>query len=71
MAWLRIDWNGNGYDAFVTDNNLARVRVSHAVKEPPKPEQWTLLTFTWDETDGVALYLVSMMRMAASWRVQQ
>ncbi len=25
MAWLRVDWNGQGYDAFVTDTNLARV----------------------------------------------
>ena len=24
MAWLRIDWNGHGFDAFVTDANLAR-----------------------------------------------
>ncbi len=28
MAWLRIDWNGKGFDAFVTDDNLSRVRVS-------------------------------------------
>jgi len=28
MVWLRIDWNGAGFDAFVTDANLARTRVS-------------------------------------------
>ena len=28
MAFLRVDWNGHGFDAFVTDANLARVRVS-------------------------------------------
>ena len=26
MVWLRIDWNGHGFDAFVTDNNLVRLR---------------------------------------------
>jgi hypothetical protein len=57
MAWLRIDWNGHGYDAFVTDDNLARVRVSHVVNTPPAADQWVLLTFTWDETQGVALYV--------------
>lgn len=57
MAWLRVDWNGKGFDAFVTDDNLARVRVSYSLSETPKPEQWLLLTFTWDETDGVALYI--------------
>ena len=29
MAWLRIDYNGSGFDAFVTDVGLARTRVSH------------------------------------------
>jgi hypothetical protein len=57
MAWLRIDWNGKGFDAFVTDNNLARVRVSYAVPAVPKPDQWLLMTFTWDETQGIALYV--------------
>ena len=39
MVWLRIDWNGKGFDALVTDNNLARVRVSYAVPAVPKPDQ--------------------------------
>jgi hypothetical protein len=56
MTWLRIDWNGKGFDAFVTDNNLARVRVS-ATAQTPKPDQWILVTFTWDEAKGVALYI--------------
>lgn len=56
MAWLRIDWNGKGFDAFVTDNNLARVRVS-TTAAPPRPDQWILVTFTWDEAKGVALYI--------------
>jgi hypothetical protein len=56
MAWLRIDWNGKGFDAFVTDNNLARVRVS-TTAAPPRPDQWILVTFTWDEAKGIALYI--------------
>jgi len=57
MTWLRIDWNGRGFDAFVTDLNLARVRVSHAVDTPPAPDAWTHIAFTWDETSGVRLYI--------------
>lgn len=56
MTWLRIDWNGSGFDAFVTDTGLARTRVS--VKAPaPAPDAWTLITFAWDETAGVRLYV--------------
>ncbi len=55
MTWLRIDWNGHGLDAFVTDDNLARVRVSTTMATP-KPDQWVLITFTWDETTGIVLY---------------
>lgn len=56
MTWLRIDWNGKGFDAFVTDDNLARVRVS-TTQAAPKPDQWVLVTFSWDEAKGVALYI--------------
>jgi hypothetical protein len=56
MTWLRIDWNGKGFDAFVTDDNLARVRVS-TTAAPPRPDQWILVTFTWDEAKGIALYI--------------
>ncbi|MFO1186842.1 MAG: LamG-like jellyroll fold domain-containing protein [Alphaproteobacteria bacterium] len=57
MVFLRIDWNGHGFDAFVTDNNLARVRVSFEVAEVPKPEQWVHLAFAWDQARGVRLYV--------------
>ncbi len=57
MAWLRIDWNGHGFDAFVTDNNLARVRVSYELPQRPAPDAWTHLAFTWDETSGVQLWV--------------
>ncbi|MGZ6016676.1 MAG: LamG-like jellyroll fold domain-containing protein, partial [Phenylobacterium sp.] len=57
MAWLRIDWNGSGFDAFVTDNNLARTRVSFRLPKAPAADAWTHLAFTWDETRGVELYI--------------
>ncbi|TWB80356.1 concanavalin A-like lectin/glucanase superfamily protein [Nitrospirillum amazonense] len=57
MAWLRIDWNGHGFDAFVTDANLARTRVSFTLDTPPAPDAWTHIAFAWDETTGVRLYL--------------
>jgi hypothetical protein len=57
MAFLRIDWNGHGFDAFVTDNGLARTRVSFKVDKNPAPDVWTHLAFTWDETTGVQLYV--------------
>jgi len=28
MVWMRIDYNGHGFDAFVTDVNLGRTRLS-------------------------------------------
>ena len=57
MAWLRIDWNGSGFDAFVTDANLARTRVSYTMAQAPAADQWLHLAFSWDETRGVALYV--------------
>lgn len=56
MAFLRIDWNGHGFDAFVTDANLARRRVS--VTFPvADPGAWHHLAFSWDEARGVVLYV--------------
>lgn len=57
MAWLRIDYNGAGFDAFVTDVGLARTRVSHFMEEFPGPQEWTHIAFSWDETEGVRLYI--------------
>lgn len=57
MAWLRIDWNGEGFDAFVTDANLARTRVSFKLDTLPAPQTWRHLAFAWDEDHGVRLYL--------------
>ena len=57
MAWLRIDYNGHGFDAFVTDDNLARTRVSFTLPGKLSPDAWTHLAFTWDETEGVRLYV--------------
>ena len=57
MAWLRIDYNGSGFDAFVTDVGLARTRVSHYMETFPDPGKWTHIAFSWDETEGVRLYV--------------
>ncbi len=57
MAWLRIDWNGHGFDAFVTDANLARTRVSFKLDGNPSPSQWQHIAFAWDEDHGVKLFL--------------
>jgi hypothetical protein len=57
MVWLRIDYNGHGFDAFVTDRNLARIRVSVPVQPFPKPGEWTHLALGWDETRGIRFYV--------------
>ena len=36
MVWLRIDYNGHGFDAFVTDVNLGRTRVSYTHAQFPQ-----------------------------------
>lgn len=56
MTFLRLDWNGHGFDAFVTDANLARVRVSFDAPAPAA-EAWTHLAVAWDETRGLTLYV--------------
>lgn len=57
MVWMRIDYNGSGFDAFVTDNGLSRVRVSYKTKEGLDPQKWYHIVFTWDENVGVALWV--------------
>ncbi len=57
MAFLRIDWNGHGFDAFVTDANLSRERVSFRMPEKPAPDAWHHIAFSWDEAVGVRLYV--------------
>ncbi len=57
MVWLRIDWNGHGFDAFVTDVNLGRTRVSYTMPTVPKGSQWIHLALAWDETTGIRFYV--------------
>lgn len=58
MVWLRIDYNGRGgFDAFVTDINLSRIRVSWVSPNFPKPNEWVHLALAWDETRGIRLYV--------------
>ncbi|WP_210358370.1 LamG-like jellyroll fold domain-containing protein [Sphingomonas beigongshangi] len=57
MAFLRIDWNGHGFDAFVTDANLSRIRLSWRIPAVPDAQAWQHIAFAWDETVGVRLYV--------------
>jgi len=57
MAWLRIDYNGKGFDAFVTDASLSRIRVSFTIPAFPAPAEWTHLALSWDETKGIRFYV--------------
>jgi hypothetical protein len=57
MVWLRIDYNGHGFDAFVTDVNLGRTRVSYTMPNFPKPNEWVHLALAWDETRGIRFYV--------------
>jgi hypothetical protein len=57
MVFLRIDWNGHGFDAFVTDANLSRVRVSWRIDTLPAADAWHHIAFGWDETQGVRLFV--------------
>ena len=57
MVWLRIDYNGSGFDAFVTDIGLSRVRVSFFPDKFPDPLEWTHFALSWDETEGIRFYL--------------
>ena len=59
QVFLRIDYNGQqqGIDAFVTDINLARTRVSSTMHPFPKADEWLHIGFSWDENVGVKLYL--------------
>ncbi|MCU1320722.1 MAG: hypothetical protein JWM43_371 [Acidobacteriaceae bacterium] len=66
MVWMRIDWNGHGFDAFVTDVNLGRTRVSYTMPERaggerPKGDQWIHLALAWDETRGIRFYVDGKM----------
>ena len=61
QVWLRIDYNGHGFDAFVTDVNLGRTRVSYTMPDFPKPDQWVHLTLTWDENTGIRFYVNGKM----------
>lgn len=57
MQFLRIDWNGHGFDAFVTDTGLARSRVSFRMDTISAADEWVHIAFAWDETRGVRLWI--------------
>jgi hypothetical protein len=57
FTFLRIDWNGQGYDAFVTDTNLRRTRISWRSDTAPKGGDWVHIAFAWDEAQGASLWI--------------
>jgi len=57
LVWLRIDWNGSGFESFVTDINLARPRLNCVVSPPPEPDKWVHLALSWDENTGVRFFV--------------
>ncbi len=56
-VFLRIDYNGSGFDAFVTNQNLERVRISYAKKGEWRADEWLHIAFSWDACIGVKLYI--------------
>jgi len=68
MVFLRIDYNGHGFDAFVTDASLSRIRVSTTVNPFPKPDTWTLLTLSWDETKGIKFYINGVLAASKEYK---
>jgi len=56
-VFIRIDYNGKGIDAFVTDINLSRLRISYNFPELPDKDVFFHLLFCWDEKFGVRLFI--------------
>ncbi|MBR6790819.1 MAG: LamG domain-containing protein, partial [Oscillospiraceae bacterium] len=56
-CWLRIDYNGEGFEAMITDINLSKARVAAKVEPFPAPDVWTHLTLSWDENWGIRFYI--------------
>ncbi|MDR1637362.1 MAG: hypothetical protein LBR93_08490, partial [Treponema sp.] len=45
-CWLRIDYNGSGFEAMITDINLSRARVAVKQDPFPAPGDWTHLALS-------------------------
>jgi hypothetical protein len=56
-CFLRVDYNGEGFEAFVSDINLSRARVDAPVQPFPEPARWTHIAVAWDEGWGIRLYI--------------
>ncbi len=57
QCFLRVDYDGEGLEAFVTDINLSRVRVGCHIKPFPEPQEWMHILVAWDELYGIRLYV--------------
>ena len=56
QCFLRVDYNGEGLEAYVTDINLSRARVHCKIDEFPDPQTWLHIAVSWDELWGLKLY---------------
>lgn len=56
-CWLRIDYNGSGFEAMITDINLQKARVAVKLDPFPAPDVWTHLSLAWDENFGIKFYV--------------
>ena len=56
QSFLRIDYNGEGIEAYVSDINLARARVWYTPDVFPAPDEWMHIVVSWDELWGLKLY---------------
>ena len=61
----RTSLNG-GFDAFVTDASLSRIRVSYTMPAFPKPDEWVHLALSWDETRGIRFYVNGVLAAIAA-----
>ena len=57
QCFMRIDYNGDGVEAYVTDINLSRARVWTDGFRFPEPDKWTHIAVSWDELWGLKLYV--------------
>lgn len=57
QCFLRVDYNGEGLEAFITDINLSRARVFCTLEKFPEPQEWMQIAVSWDELFGIRLYV--------------
>lgn len=57
QCFLRVDYNGEGLEAFITDINLSKARIHCRLERFPEPDEWMQIALSWDELWGLKLYV--------------